>query len=294
MKTRFYWAALLASAAMIAQANAGGNPRGGGGGFIPRVAPARAAAPSLNSAASRSFGGNRMIYSGQRFSPATISSPSSPALRQYYINTNSGTRQFARGNINRANSAARFSNEGNRAITNLRRQGNLAGQTRSGNNLPSSWRNHVVARHSGDWHRNWDRRHAHFDHGHVFVFIDGFWWGLDPGFYPNYASSDYPYDYDSGYPYSGNPDDYYDYYNSSDYDDQPAYNDSDQSANNATISEVQSKLTKLGYYRGTIDGVVGDETEAALAHYQEDHDLSVTGTVTAAILQSLGLVRTAS
>ena len=31
------------------------------------------------------------------------------------------------------------------------------------------------------------------------------------------------------------------------------------------------------------------ETEAALARYQEDNDLSVTGTVTAATLQSLGL-----
>jgi len=38
----------------------------------------------------------------------------------------------------------------------------------------------------------------------------------------------------------------------------------------------------------------GDETQAALARYQEDRDLSVTGTVTAATLQALGLKRTAS
>ena len=43
---------------------------------------------------------------------------------------------------------------------------------------------------------------------------------------------------------------------------------------------VQSELAKLGYYHGPIDGVMGDATEAALARYQEDHDLSVTGTVT--------------
>src|SRR6267143_203847 len=54
MKTKFYWAALLASAAMIAQANAGGRYGGGGGGFVARVAPARAAVPSFNSAASGS------------------------------------------------------------------------------------------------------------------------------------------------------------------------------------------------------------------------------------------------
>src|SRR5690349_4168405 len=87
MKTKFYWVALLASAAMIAQANAGGR-YGGGGGFVARVAPARAAVPSFNSATSRSFGSNRMVYSGQRFSPTTLRSPSSAAPRQYYINPN--------------------------------------------------------------------------------------------------------------------------------------------------------------------------------------------------------------
>ena len=34
------------------------------------------------------------------------------------------------------------------------------------------------------WHGDWDRRHAHFEHGRFFVFIDGFWCGLDTGFYP--------------------------------------------------------------------------------------------------------------
>ncbi len=284
MKTKFYWVALLASAAMIAQANAGGRYGGGGGGFAARVAPARAAAPSFNSATSRSFGSGRMVYSGQRFSPTMMRSPSSPAVRQYYINPNAETRQFARGNINRADRPARFSNGGNRAITNVRRQGNGSGLSRSGNNLPSNWRDHVVARHSADWHRDWDRRHGHFHHGHVFVFIDGFWWGLDPGFYPyddyGYANNGYPYDYYEYSPYN--------------YNDQQGYSPSDQDANNTTVSAVQSKLAKLGYYRGAIDGVVGDETQAALARYQEEHDLSVTGTLTAATLQSLGLRQTAS
>ncbi len=63
--------------------------------------------------------------------------------------------------------------------------------------------------------------------------------------------------------------------------------------NSATLSAVQSELAKLGYYQGQIDGVEGDETEAALARYQQDHDLSVTGTLTAATLQSLGLPQTA-
>ena len=291
MKTKFYWVALLASAAMIAQANAGGRYGGGGGGFAARVAPARAAVPSFNSAASGSFGSGRMVYSGQR-SPTTLRSPSSPAVRQYYINANAGTRQFGRTNIDRADRPARLSNGGNRAITNVRRQGNGPGQIRNENNLPSNWRNHVVARHSADWHRDWDRRHGHFHHGHVFVFIDGFWWGLDPGFYPYYAYGDYPYD-DYGYANNGYPYDYYEY-SPNTYVDEQGYAPSDQDANNATVSAVQTKLAKLGYYRGAIDGVEGDETQAALARYQEDYDLSVTGTLTAATLQSLGLRQTAS
>jgi hypothetical protein len=172
------------------------------------------------------------------------------------------------------------------------RQGNGSGLGKSGNNLPSNWRNHVVARHSADWHRDWDRRHGHFDHGHVFVFVDGSWWGLDPGFYPYYAYSDYPED-DYGYANNGYPYDYYEY-TPNNYDDEQGYAPSDQDANNATVSAVQTQLAKLGYYRGVIDGVAGDETEAALARYQEEHDLSVTGTLTAATLQSLGLRQTAS
>ena len=78
------------------------------------------------------------------------------------------------------------------------------------------------------------------------------------------------------------------------HDGQSGYVDSDQFGSNRIVREVQSQLAKLRYYRGAIDGVVGDETQAALARYQEDRDLSVTGTLTAATLQSLGLARTTS
>jgi hypothetical protein len=148
---------------------------------------------------------------------------------------------------------------------------------------------------------NWDRHHSHFHHGKVFVFIGGLWWGLDPWLYPYYAYdyypySDYgdygydPYDYSYGYPYDYSADPY-DYYNYSPYnnDDQSGYAESGQSAANTTVSAVQAELAKLGYYNGTIDGTVGDETEAALARYQQDRDLSVTGTTDAATLQSLGI-----
>jgi hypothetical protein len=133
-------------------------------------------------------------------------------------------------------------------------------------------KDHALARHDANWHRDWDKRRAHFHRGHVFVFIDGSWWGLYPWDYYAYDASDY---YPNGY------------------DDQSGYVDPDQYGSGSTVSAVQSALAKLGYYRGTIDGIGGDETQAAIARYQEDHDLSVTGTVTGAILQSLGLSQTA-
>jgi hypothetical protein len=153
-------------------------------------------------------------------------------------------------------------------------------------NRESFIKNHAFTHHDANWHHDWDRRRAHFDHGHLFVFIDGFWWGLDSGFYPfdAYASDSYPYDY-----YYGDPNDYsgdYDYY-----DDDPGYAASDQYANNPTVSTVQSQLARRGYYSGAIDGILGDETEDAIARYQEDNDLSVAGTLTAATLQSLGITQ---
>ena len=147
-------------------------------------------------------------------------------------------------------------------------------------NRESFIKNHASARHDSNWHHDWDRHHSHFHKGKVFVFINGFWWGLDPWVYSYYPYGYYPYDY-YGYPYG-----YYSGYHPEDYD----YSSYDNAyPNGAIVSEVQSDLAQLGYYYGTIDGILGDQTQDALARYQQDHDLSVTGTVTGPTLQSLGL-----
>jgi hypothetical protein len=154
-------------------------------------------------------------------------------------------------------------------------------------NRGSFVKNHAFARHDGSWHRDWDRRHAHFDHGRVFVFVGNSWWGLYPwDYYPYFAYNSYPYDYSydyDGYPYEG-----YDSYGSSPYSYYNGYAPSGEYSD-TVVSAVQSKLASLGYYNGVIDGVLGDESQAALARYQQDQDLSVTGTVTADTLRALGL-----
>ncbi len=194
MKTKLLTAALLVSVALLAPALAGGGNHGGGGGggggsFAPGGGgfSRGGGGPSFHSGGMRSFGGGggRMIYSGQRFSSVGMGAPRSMEFRPQSIRSNAsrpiGSNQFARGNnINRVNRSNQFA--GNRANTNLRRDGNGARQVRSGNNLPANWRNHVVAQHSGNWQRNWDRSRDHVWHGHHCRFINGSWVIFDFGF----------------------------------------------------------------------------------------------------------------
>ena len=353
MKTKFYWVALLASAALIAQARGGGHYGGGGGGgghfAAAGAGPARGGAvSSFHSMPMRNFGGGGMIYSDQRFSSVGMHSPSSAAFRQPYMNSNGrasiGPRQFtpANGNINPSDRLTRFSTGENQAITksssegsgaihnpsggnHLTRFGNNprlaqggngfgrgngaignhgtgAGQIRHGNNLPANWRNHVVAQHSADWHRDWDHGRDHWWHGHHCRFINGSWVIFDFGFFPwwpyGYPYDSYAYDY-YAYPYSYDPG-YYDrhYYDSGvyqgeEYYGQNSYESSDQSAD-STVAAAQEQLARQGYYRGEIDGIFGPETRRAIMRYQSDHGLRVTGRLNLDTLHALGLPRVAS
>jgi len=268
---------------------AGGGHPGGGGHF----GGGSRAAPAFSGGGFR--GAPAFRGSGAYFTGRSVGAVSR-APHFYY----GGTRMSAIRTHGFAGSVGRSVTPSAGRRTAITRQsnrvGSIAGRNRASDprisratNRGSFNTNHAFARHDANWHRDWDRRHAHFHNGNVFVFISGFWYGFYPWDYYGYGS--YPYDY-YGYPYdyynSGYPDDYYNQYPDN-YNDQPAYGDSDPYANNVTVSAVQSELAKLGYYNGAIDGALGDQTEAAIAHYQEDHDLSVTGTLTAATLQSLGL-----
>jgi Putative peptidoglycan binding domain len=304
MKTKFYWVALLASAALIAQAKAGGY-HGNGGHFAgPR------SVPSIHSAPVRNFGGGRMNYSGQRFSSVGRQLPSSAALSHYYMNSNRGasprTSQFTHGNINHGDRLPRFSNGTRPAIANSGREENRAGQVRSRSSLPANWRNHIVAQHSGDWHRDWDRTRDHRWHGHSCRFINGSWVIFDLGFYPDSYSyhgydyaSDYsadPYGSDYASDYSADPNGYDSTNDSSIY--QGEENDETGSAGQVTdstiVADAQEQLTRRGYYRGAIDGILGQETRRAIIRYQSDHGLTVTGRLNTDMLHALGLPRVAS
>jgi len=319
MKTKLLGVALFVSAALLASAQAGGGFHGGGGGagggghFAGSAARAGGGpsfhsmpsgrfggGPSFRSMPMRNFSGNRMIYSGQRFSSISPRLPRSMEFRPQHPNSNVGTslgnRQFTGGNINRGNQASRFSNEQNRVIASQGRAGNGAAQVRNGNaNLRPDWHNHVFAQHLANWQRNWNRHTDHWWHGHRCHFFNGSWVIFDIGFYPWWPwwyPSDYYYGY--GYPYDyGYP---YGYGYGYGYDDSGAYGDVayDQNgyaaqASDSTIVAVQQRLAREGYYRGQIDGVLGQETRAAIAEYQSNHGLRVTGALTTETLVALGL-----
>jgi hypothetical protein len=142
-----------------------------------------------------------------------------------------------------------------------------------------SARNHIIGRQAGNSHPDWDRRHAHYSNGHWWCYDNGAWIGLDAGYYPwdyypYYADDYYPYDYYAGY-------------------DTVASSYADQNAD-PNVTTVQYSLAKLGYYNGPVDGRLGPDTRTALTRYQIDHNLPVTGSLTTATLQALGLPRVAS
>jgi len=157
---------------------------------------------------------------------------------------------------------------------------------------------HIAERHSAaNWHGDWDRRHAHFFHNRFFVFDNGFWFGLDAGFYPwdylpYYAGDYYPYDY-----YTNVQPDYntapvnnypYGYYTGVQPDDNTAA-DNGAPVADTTVQAVQTELTQLGYYNGPVDGIFGPTTRDAVARYQMDKQLEVTGSLSPDTLQSLGV-----
>jgi Putative peptidoglycan binding domain len=152
----------------------------------------------------------------------------------------------------------------------------------------------IAERHAANWHGDWDRHHAHFDHGHFFVFNNGFWFGLDAGLFPwdylpYYADDYYPYDYYT----NDQPDDN----TGVQPDDNSGVQPDDNSApiNNGvpvpdeTVQAVQTRLTQLGYYNGPVNGIFDPLTRDALAQYQIDTHLTVTGSLSPDTLQSFGL-----
>jgi len=122
-------------------------------------------------------------------------------------------------------------------------------------------------------HDNWRDRHHH-DHNWwhrycpaIVLVGSGYWGWYDGWWYPALGYDSYYSDYDYNGPIYG-------------YDGlQP----------DEVIANVQAALQQLGYYAYTVDGVLGSATEAAIANYQRDNGLPVTGAIDPVTVRSLGL-----
>jgi len=111
------------------------------------------------------------------------------------------------------------------------------------------------------WHHGseWSSGHDWNWHHHHRFFFEGAW-----------VIGDYPYFGDYPVEYS--------------IDTQPIYPVS------STGVSVQQALADAGYYNGPIDGVVGPGTGAAIAAYQEDNGLPISGRIDDELMSSLGLI----
>ena len=66
-------------------------------------------------------------------------------------------------------------------------------------------------------------------------------------------------------------------------------NPSRSAASRTLISEVQQHLYARGYYRSSVDGVVGPATRDAARRFQSDAGLPITGAIDRRLLSQLKL-----
>jgi hypothetical protein len=119
-------------------------------------------------------------------------------------------------------------------------------------------------RHWHEWHdRNWWH-----DHCDTIVYVNTGYYFLDAGYwYPAY-----------GYDPSQS---YYDY-------DGPIYTYSNLLPDEV-IANVQTALQDTGYYYGPVTGSLSVDTRAAIANFQRDYGLSITGAIDEPTVEALGL-----
>ena len=67
-----------------------------------------------------------------------------------------------------------------------------------------------------------------------------------------------------------------------------------QGSRGDTVRTIQTKLKRWGYYEGTIDGVYGSKTTAAVKYFQRVNGLTADGVCGARTLAALGISETGS
>jgi hypothetical protein len=124
--------------------------------------------------------------------------------------------------------------------------------------------------------RGWNRGHIYSWNHHHYRYWNGAWVLYDDGYYPGY---------DYGY-----PDGYYgfDYPPSEGYYPPGAVSGQIMPSQDV-VADAQNQLSRLGYATGPVDGEIGPMTQSAIAAFQRDHRLSITGQLDPSTLRVLGV-----
>jgi hypothetical protein len=172
---------------------------------------------------------------------------------------NTAGRSFTASRNTRVNHAAYAAknrgNAGNLARGNTYSRGNSRNSVAFGGNANDAHGGYGHGQYAFASHNGWNQGRQYYWHGHHYGWYNNGWYIIDP--FPYY-----------GYGYSS-----------------PSYGDN----GGGVAVQVQSALQQAGYYQGPIDGIIGPGTSAAIAAYQRDNGLRVTGTITPGLVQNLGV-----
>lgn len=141
-------------------------------------------------------------------------------------------------------------------------------------------RTRVVTR-SGSYPYYSGYRYGYSGYGYPYYGYSGYSYGpsISFGFGSPYYNGYYPYGYGYGYnsyPYN---------YNYGSY----SYNNSYGYGNGSIVIAVQSRLARMGYYHGPVDGIMGPGTSFAIRAYERDHGLRVDGAISGPLARNMGI-----
>lgn len=183
-----------------------------------------------------------------------VHTPASSAGNQNYMH---GNQAQASGNPQFSNGSVRVSHQS--SVQRVNPQSAQSGNIQRGarpqitpNGQYNSSNNYGGYWSQANTHNDWSHNGRHYWNDHNYRWYQGGWLIIDAGFNPYYVNT--------GYGNYASP-----------------------------VSSVQASLANLGYYDGPIDGDAGPGTRNAIASYQNDHNLNVTGRIDGDLLQSLQL-----
>lgn len=156
------------------------------------------------------------------------------------------------------------------------RSGNWRGRHANWHGRHRDWHNQNPNATNRD-HRQWHNRYGSHNRWHRRYYPRSYY----SGFYPYGFGYPYGYGYGYGYPYYGSSAHLY-YYGTG----RPAYQA--QGSGNLVVA-VQQELAQAGYYRGAIDGVIGDGTRRAIRAYERANRLPVDGRIDDELLSRMGV-----